>query len=184
MIENNVNKVFTLRCTQPDPKDPSKLSCRIPRNLILSEKESAPEELSKTSSPDQSVPGSDAVQPFYDDLGNGEHGKYESVNVLRVQIDGQDFLKILGPRGNPKPEADEIPVVQQGSSDLKDAKERFGRLNKCNDPRCSVASPLAEDRDVPIKRDTTVEKGGKSCTLPGRRNPVRANQTNQDNERP
>ena len=97
------------------------------------------------------------------------HGEYETVNVRRVQIDGQDFFKVLDSTGNPNLRGDEIPVVQKEPSDLKDTKERFRRLKKCNDPRCSVADPSAENQDTPIKRDTTVEKGGKSCTLSGRR---------------
>ena len=124
------------------------------------------------------------AKPSSDDPGDGEHWGYETMNVKRVQIAGQDFFKVLDPSGDPNPGGDEIPVVQKGPSDRKDTKERFRRLKICNDKRCSVAGLSAEDRDTPIKRDTTVEKGGKSCTLPGRRTPRRASQTDQSSEGP
>jgi hypothetical protein len=182
MVENINNDSITLRCKPLDPKDPTMLSCQIIPRSGSPEKEADSGASPNIQQPDQS--GSDTAKPSSDDPSDGEKGGYETVNVQRVQIDGQDFFKVLDPRSNPNPEADEIPVVQKGPNDLKDTKERFRRLKKCNDRRCSVAKPPAENRDVPIKSDTTVEKGGKSCTLPRRHTPARANGTNQSSEEP
>ncbi|MCX6686582.1 MAG: hypothetical protein NTV10_08130 [Methanoregula sp.] len=180
MVENLNNDSITLRCKPLDPKDPTMLSCEIIPNPVLTNKGRVPDASLKTSLPDQ--PGADAAKPSSDGPSDGEHGEYETVNVRRIQIDGQDFFKVLDPKGNPSSGVDEIPVVQKGPSDLKDTKDRFRRLKKCNDQRCSVSRPFAENRDIPIKRDTTVEEGGKTCTQPGRHTPVRASQTDQTRE--
>jgi len=182
MVENQVNTEIALRSKPLDPQDPTLLSCQILPKSGSPEKGADSETSPNTQQLDQS--GSNTVVPSPDDSSDGGHGKYETVNVRRVQIDGQDFFKVLDSRGNPDTGAEEIPVVQEEPSDLKDTKERFRRMKKCIDKRCSVARPLTENRDAPIKRDTTVEERGKSCTLPGRRTPARANQTDQTSEGP
>ncbi len=182
MDENQDNKEISLRCKPLDPKDPTMLSCQIIPKSGSPEKGADSEASPNTTQPVHSMP--ETVKPSSDGSSDDVHGEYETVNVRRVQIDGQDFFKVLDSTGNPNLRGDEIPVVQKEPSDLKDTKERFRRLKKCNDPRCSVADPSAENQDTPIKRDTTVEKGGKSCTLSGRRTPRRASQTDQTSEGP
>jgi hypothetical protein len=182
MVENQVNTEIALRCKPLDPNDPTLLSCQILPKSGSPEKGTASEASPNTQQPDQSGP--DPSKASSDNPSDGEHGKYETVNVRRVQIDGQDFFKVLDPIGDPNPGAEEIPVVKQGLSNLKGVKERFRRLKKCNDPRCSVTRSSAENHDTPIKRDTTVEEEGKSCTLPGRRTPARASPIDQKDEGP
>jgi hypothetical protein len=182
MDENINNDSITLRCKPLDPKDPTMLSCQIIPMSGSPGKKADSGASPNIQQPDQS--GSDTAKPSSDGPSDGEQEGYETVNVQRVQIDGQDFFKVLDPSRNPNTGADEIPPVQKEPSDLKDTKGRFRRLKKCNDKRCSVARPSAENRDTPIKRDTSVEEEGNSCTLPGRRTPARASQTDQNNEGP
>ncbi len=177
MVENQGNNEIALRCKPLDPNDPTLLSCQIIPKSGSPEKGADSATSPNTEQPDQF--GSNTAKPSSDDHGDSEHVGYETVNVQRVQIDGQDFFKVLDSSGNPNPGTDDTSVIKTAPSNIKDTKERFRRLKKCNDKRCSVARPSEENRDTPIKRDTTVEEGGKSCTLPGRRTPIRPSQPDQ-----
>jgi len=130
------------------------------------------------------MPGSDAVQSLTEGTSdNGQQGE-ETLTVRKVRKDGKVFLEIIDPVEDTEPQEKNTPSVQKTPASIQSTERSQGRLKKCNDPKCHVTRRTPENRDVPIKRDTTVEKGENACTLPERRTPDRANQTGQTSEGP
>jgi hypothetical protein len=144
---------------QPDPSDPTKLFCRRIPNPVSQEKESGPEESSRIPSPNQT--GSDTTKPLSDVTGEAGQQGFETVNVLRVQIGGEEYLKVIKPDKNPHPVADDTAAVQKTPApDLPKVSRRLASLKRCNDRQCTLPKAVSSRKGKPAKRDDMDGEGG------------------------
>jgi len=180
MVENQNKNEITLRCKPLDPTDPTMLRCEIIPKSIPRENDDDTDPSPSTQQPDQS--GSDTAKPCSVGSSDVEQQEYETLNVLRMQIDGKDFLKVLDPRGNAEPAEKENKPTKKTEPNLEEIGNRLSRLKKCNSKSCTIPRTTSLRQDRAVRRTDTDYEGRNSITPPGTSSSTRARRDGKTRE--